>query len=237
MADDVIVYWVTFNGAIYAANLASRTYVPMSSSERLGAAQRALDRAGIPHKPWSGTPASMEEFGTEVRDAEWVVSHINGNRMKPGQALEWIDEHTYRIRHITEAMLYPYQLAIHKPSGRWYAYRIGSMFHIPNRAHYDAMRKLRLIPEEGFAVQVDDTLLQTLHAEMSRVGVDPLPTTPPPPPPPPPPASAVHIVTAGDTLAKIAAANNVTVEQLLAWNPEITNPNVISVGQVIRLGK
>ena len=66
MADQVIVYWVTFKGAIYKANMAAGTYQVMSSPDRLGATQRALDRAGIPHKSWEGEPATMEEFGVEI---------------------------------------------------------------------------------------------------------------------------------------------------------------------------
>ena len=42
-----------------------------------------------------------------------------------------------------------------------------------------------------------------------------------------------HTVTAGDTLSKIARDNDVSLDALLAANPQITNPNAISVGQVI----
>ena len=44
-----------------------------------------------------------------------------------------------------------------------------------------------------------------------------------------------HTVTAGDTLSKIARDNDVSLDALLAANPQITNPNAISVGQVINL--
>ncbi|HHY98184.1 MAG TPA: LysM peptidoglycan-binding domain-containing protein [Firmicutes bacterium] len=39
----------------------------------------------------------------------------------------------------------------------------------------------------------------------------------------------------GDTLASIAQRFGVTVEDILAANPEITDPNLIYVGQVIRI--
>jgi len=44
-----------------------------------------------------------------------------------------------------------------------------------------------------------------------------------------------HTVKAGDTLSKIAAANRVTVQMILDINPQITDPDVIEVGQVIRI--
>ncbi|MDD4238743.1 MAG: DUF3794 domain-containing protein [Desulfotomaculaceae bacterium] len=44
-----------------------------------------------------------------------------------------------------------------------------------------------------------------------------------------------YTVRAGDTLGKIAAANRVTVQMILDINPQITNPDVIEVGQVIQI--
>ncbi len=44
-----------------------------------------------------------------------------------------------------------------------------------------------------------------------------------------------HTVKPGETLFGIAKQNNVTREALLAANPEISNPNLIQVGQVIRI--
>lgn len=45
-----------------------------------------------------------------------------------------------------------------------------------------------------------------------------------------------YSVVAGDTLARIAQRNGMSVQQLQALNPEITNPNLIRVGQTIKLG-
>ena len=47
--------------------------------------------------------------------------------------------------------------------------------------------------------------------------------------------SSQYTVVAGDTISKIARVNDVSVDELLAANPQITNPNAISVGQVINL--
>lgn len=49
-----------------------------------------------------------------------------------------------------------------------------------------------------------------------------------------PPTLVSYTVVRGDTLGGIAARHGVTVDQLAAWNG-ITNPNLISVGQVLRL--
>ncbi|MEM6727478.1 MAG: N-acetylmuramoyl-L-alanine amidase, partial [Pseudomonadota bacterium] len=42
-------------------------------------------------------------------------------------------------------------------------------------------------------------------------------------------------VASGDSLSAITAATGVSLNDVLALNPDITNPNVIAVGQVIRL--
>jgi LysM repeat protein len=57
----------------------------------------------------------------------------------------------------------------------------------------------------------------------------------PPPPPPPPPAGTTYTVQPGDTLSGIAEAFGVTLDELLAVNPQITNPDLIFVGQVINI--
>lgn len=59
------------------------------------------------------------------------------------------------------------------------------------------------------------------------------PTAPGSPTPTPGPTQLVYVVKSGDTLTKIANEFDVTIEELLAANPEITNPNAISVGQPI----
>ena len=60
-------------------------------------------------------------------------------------------------------------------------------------------------------------------------------TTPPPPPPPPPPRGSIDYWVSGDTLRKIAAKFNTTVDAILRLNPQIINPNIIYVGQAIAI--
>ena len=59
--------------------------------------------------------------------------------------------------------------------------------------------------------------------------------TPPPPTTPPPSTGQTYYVQRGDTLKIIAARYGTTVEKLLGLNPTITNPNLIYVGQVVKL--
>lgn len=44
-----------------------------------------------------------------------------------------------------------------------------------------------------------------------------------------------HTVTIGETLWGIAAAYGLTVNELIAWNPQIANPNLIYPGQQIKV--
>ncbi|MEW6287677.1 MAG: LysM peptidoglycan-binding domain-containing protein [Chloroflexota bacterium] len=64
-------------------------------------------------------------------------------------------------------------------------------------------------------------------------------TTPPPvtPPPATPPADSTqtYYVKKGDTLRKIAEAFGTTVDNLLILNPGIKNPNLIYVGQALKV--
>lgn len=55
----------------------------------------------------------------------------------------------------------------------------------------------------------------------------------PPPGNPPPASGGIYYVARGDTLRKIAAKFGTTVDAILRLNPQITNPNVIYVGQAI----
>ena len=58
---------------------------------------------------------------------------------------------------------------------------------------------------------------------------------PPPPTNPPPSGGQIYYAQIGDTLRKIAARFNTSVEAILKVNPQITNPNLIYVGQAITI--
>nr|MBA2558266.1 LysM peptidoglycan-binding domain-containing protein [Chloroflexota bacterium] len=58
-------------------------------------------------------------------------------------------------------------------------------------------------------------------------------TATPRPTPTPAPTPQVHIVASGDTLGGIARQNGLTIEELLAANPQITDPDRISIGDEI----
>jgi LysM repeat protein len=68
----------------------------------------------------------------------------------------------------------------------------------------------------------------------------PLGSTNPPPAPAPQPvpsAGGTYVVQWGDTMRKIAARMNVNVNDLIAVNPQLWNPDLIYAGQVINLPK
>jgi peptidoglycan endopeptidase LytE len=84
-----------------------------------------------------------------------------------------------------------------------------------------------------------DITNQNLIYEGQRIKVYVAPTTPPPATPPPatPPADSTqtYYVKKGDTLRKIAEAFGTTVDTLLKLNPGIKNPNLIYVGQALKV--
>jgi LysM domain len=66
-------------------------------------------------------------------------------------------------------------------------------------------------------------------APTEEVSAEPEPTVPPVPTP------QVHVVVKGETMSKIAKKYGLTVEELLAANPQIKNPNKIKIGDEITI--
>jgi LysM repeat protein len=68
-------------------------------------------------------------------------------------------------------------------------------------------------------------------------GASPSPSTSPTPSveptPTPAPTPVTYVIKKGDTLLKIATANGLTLEELMAANPTIKDPNKIAEGQQI----
>jgi murein DD-endopeptidase MepM/ murein hydrolase activator NlpD len=74
-----------------------------------------------------------------------------------------------------------------------------------------------------------DEILRHYYSGIELLGFDPAP-------PPPPPANAQsYTIQRGDTLRKVGSRFGTTVKAIVALNPEITDPNRISAGQVIVL--
>ncbi|MFD8263406.1 peptidoglycan-binding protein [Streptomyces griseoluteus] len=48
-------------------------------------------------------------------------------------------------------------------------------------------------------------------------------------------ATKFYTVKKGDNLTKIAAMYDLTLDQILEWNPDITDPDVIRIGQKVRV--
>ena len=71
--------------------------------------------------------------------------------------------------------------------------------------------------------------------EGQRLIVYVAPVTPPPSTPPPAPSGPIYYVRRGDTLRNIASRLSTTVDEILRLNPQITNPNLIYVGQAITI--
>lgn len=91
----------------------------------------------------------------------------------------------------------------------------------PNRIF---VGQVLILPPIGGALSQPNTVIVVV------VTATPLPPTPQPPAP-----RRTYTVTYGDTLYRIALRFNLTVADLLSVNPNITNRNLIYVGQVINL--
>jgi LysM repeat protein len=55
------------------------------------------------------------------------------------------------------------------------------------------------------------------------------------PPAPPEPSAEVYLIKSGDTLSKIATSFGLTLDELLAANPQITDPDKIAIGDEINI--
>ena len=66
-------------------------------------------------------------------------------------------------------------------------------------------------------------------AATGQATAEPEPTVPPAPTP------QVHIVAKGDTMSKIAKKYGLTIEELMAANPQIKNQNKIAIGDEITI--
>ncbi len=87
---------------------------------------------------------------------------------------------------------------------------------------------------ESILASNPDVTNPNLIYEGQRLTIYSAPSTPPPATPPPPSGGTYYAVK-GDTLRKIAAMFNTTVDAILKVNPQIANPNVIYVGQAITI--
>lgn len=81
----------------------------------------------------------------------------------------------------------------------------------------------------GVSATVTEMVQQEVYVP-SEVAPTTAPTTAPTPCPP-----IEYTVQPGDTLSQIAARYGTTVQMILELNPQITNPDVIQVGQVIKI--
>lgn len=84
--------------------------------------------------------------------------------------------------------------------------------------------------------QIDEILAWINDADSSTGEHEaPDPKAPEPGPEPEPEPSGTYTVQSGDWLSKIAAKFGASVDDLVAWNPAITNENDIFPGQVLRV--
>jgi hypothetical protein len=174
--DNVVIYWVPLKGVIYGASLVSRTYVGISSLERLGAAKRALDYAGVPHKDWPhGEPNSMEEFGTEVRDAsemDWLFAQIKSDtseaRRMLGVLLGWSNgkdgsSEQVSLQSLQASLL---QCVVSKDTGAWYAVGPQTFFWLKTADEANALRSAGVLSKNSWPLS--DVTIKGIRESLQR---------------------------------------------------------------------
>jgi len=245
MADDVVVYWVPFRGTMYAADMVARTYVGMSSPERLEAAQRALTFAGIPHKGWTetgrGEPNTMEEFGVQIRDADFLDGIITRIDASASQAVE----HSAEARRMLGVLLgwnapkegSPEVAAlpllrssqavcvIDTDTGAWYAVAKGMFWHLRDFNEVGLLRNTGYLAGGQTNINHEEA---TRLRELVLRGNDELLPVPPP---------TTYTVQPGDSFNAIAKKLGVTPDALAAANPAVTDRNTLNKGQVLIVPK
>jgi hypothetical protein len=159
-----------------------------------------------------------------------------------------------RRRDATEA---PARSQVHRPSGqdaqelfgpawerprRYEAYpslrtRIGMPRGVPRAAGYAALLGVVAVllfllgPRILGLVADDDTTGAASPTPVASAAATPSPE----PTEPPPPTPQVYVVKDGDTMSKIARRFGVTVEDIMAANPQIKNPDRIRIGDRITI--
>ncbi len=111
----------------------------------------------------------------------------------------------------------------------------GIMTEAPDMDMVQNFQERNGLPRDGI---FDEATARAMSAQ--ALGQPAAPDTPPvaqedPTQPVPTEAPAVYSIQAGDTLSEIASENTFTLDQLIAANPDITNPSNIQIGQEINL--
>src|SRR5690606_13644856 len=95
----------------------------------------------------------------------------------------------------------------------------------PKQAEHLKKKDSHVVPHPWTSVEIrhgDNKLFSPIKQQVSKAA-----------PPPPRCSGTLYQVKKGDSLYKIAVAHGLTLEAILAANPQIENPNVIAVGQVV----
>lgn len=82
---------------------------------------------------------------------------------------------------------------------------------------------------------LDEDAFKGTRAQLQELLYPGTAPVPPKPKPTPAPAATSYTVKSGDTLSGIATAHGLTLAQIEHLNPQISNPNVIAVGETIHL--
>ncbi len=176
----------------------------------------------------------------ETGYATWYGPGFHGNVMANGQIFDENDPTT------TASNQYPFGTwlkVINPANGRFVIVQVRDRGGFAHALDLSRAAFFALDPPNSWGFTVEYHVVSgpdgtpVVAAPQSRAVAPPVPPRPPPtatPVPTPTPEPIEHAVTAGETLHAVARRYAVPVSDLIALN-ELTNPDLIAVGQTLRL--
>jgi LysM repeat protein len=175
----------------------------------------------LPQKPTKilEVVASIVNLQAEARTDQVVVKGILHKQ------IFFVDEAGDLLRHFREDV--PFTFVKRAPGAR-------PGMNVQVRASIVGEIKTKLDGKELEQIAVIDIFAKVTRTVQLEVVVDVVSVKPLPPKPPKPPVKK-YVVKKGDTLFLIAKKFGVTLDALIAANPQIVDPNRINVGDVINI--
>lgn len=183
---------------------------------------------------------NIHDYGRQILAQFRATSKVGGNEMSLAELVAWCDFHLNKtvpdvVRQESHRAPPYYSLIRHKDTGAVYRWRAGEnpiFRHVRDEDYLFFLASCWLSGGWDQVVDAETNLIEFLHQELTDMAVDDSRIEAIIPPPP---TTKIYVVVKGDTFGAIAKANGVTIDDLKALNPQITDINNISIGQEIKV--